>query len=67
MTAFRPSAALRGLDDAGVHFVLTGDLAARWHGLDHVTPRVEVCHDPAADNVEVEILLALRDAITEES
>ena len=39
------------LTQAGVRFVLIGGLAMRAHGSGHVTDDLDICYDPAPDNV----------------
>jgi predicted nucleotidyltransferase len=42
---------VRGLSDAGVRFVMIGGLAMRAQGSSRVTEDLDICYDPAPDNV----------------
>jgi predicted nucleotidyltransferase len=43
---------LKILSDAGVRFVVVGDLATAAYGCTHVTYLLEVCYDATPDNIE---------------
>ena len=42
---------LQGLTGAGVRFVVVGGVAAAAHGSTYVTNDLDICYDPAEDNV----------------
>jgi len=42
---------MQGLAESGVRVVLVGGMAARVHGAQRVTDDVDVCYDPAAQNI----------------
>jgi predicted nucleotidyltransferase len=42
---------VRGLSDAGVRFVMIGGLAMRAQGSNRITEDLDICYDPAPDNV----------------
>lgn len=42
---------LRGLDSAGVRFVVIGGMAGQLHGSSRLTNDVDICHDTAPDNL----------------
>jgi predicted nucleotidyltransferase len=42
---------VRGLVDAGVHFVVVGGFAAAAHGSARLTDDVDICYDTAPDNI----------------
>jgi len=43
---------LRGLRDAGIEYVVVGGLAANVHGSPRITADVDICYDPAPENLE---------------
>ena len=43
---------LRGLRDAGIEYVVVGGLAANVHGSPRITADVDICYDPASENLE---------------
>lgn len=43
---------LRGLDAAGVRFVVIGGMASQLHGSSRLTNDVDICYDTARDNIE---------------
>jgi predicted nucleotidyltransferase len=44
---------LRGLDAAGVRFVVIGGMAGQLHGSSRLTNDVDICYDTAPDNLAV--------------
>ena len=52
MSDFDPEAIFRGLHDAGVRYVVIGGWAVNAHGHRRFTGDLDICPDPAPDNLE---------------